>query len=517
VSATRTSPHRGSEGARTSGTFPGPDGLESRAIVAENRKPGTTAWRITGAPSTGFVEGFADTTYASVGQTVHLYVSTTAPSFKVVAYRMGYYRGKGGRRIWSSRSVPGRVQPTCPVTAGVNMVSCDNWSRSVSMRVTDAFVQGDYLLKLVGSGNQQGYVLLTVWDPASTAAYLVMSRSMTEEGWNTFGGYDFYQGEGACTLGQTGSYPPCNRARVVSFDRPFATGHGASDFLANEYPLVRFMEEHGLDVTYCTDVTVDAHPTMLLHHRVLVSLDHDETWTYTELKAAQTALARGVNVAFLSAAPIVRHARLAPSPLGPNREEVDYRNSTEDPMRGNGPTTTVTGNTFATPPTDIQVTSFIGGEYSGFLDPGKTVPLVVDRATAWLFKGTGLHDGSTVPGVVGSDINHVNPAASPGGLEVLAHSPVPLSEAYTNQGSWGQDTYADTTYYTDPTSEGGVFEGGTTIWVNALDPCVTSGGSCPDAALARITGNLMRLFGSGPAGRLDPSVANLDAITPPGS
>jgi hypothetical protein len=48
-----------------------------------------------------------------------------------------------------------------------------------------------------------------------------MNRSMVEQGWNTFGGYDFYQGQGPCIL-DSNRYPPSNRARAVSFDRPYA-------------------------------------------------------------------------------------------------------------------------------------------------------------------------------------------------------------------------------------------------------------------------------------------------------
>lgn len=496
----------------------GPFGVVSSKIVAENKEPGTLAWRLTPPAPTGSIEGFANATYASVGQTVTLYVSTTAPTFRVIAYRMGYYQGKGGRQVWQSSLVHGGVQPTCPVTPGINMVSCDNWSPSLTFTVTPAFVQGDYLLKLVGSGNQQSYVQLTVWNPRSTAAYLMIARSLTEQGWNTFGGYSYYQGQGPCTLGQTGSYPPCNRARVVSFDRPYATGRGASDFLTNEYPLVRFMEQHGLDVAYVTDITVDEHPTVLLHHRALLSPGHDETWTWPELQAAQTALAHGVNIAFMGAAPLVRHARLQPSPLGPDREEVDYRNPTEDPLGATGPATTVTGNTFATPPSGITVTGLVGAEYSGYLDPGVSpVPLVVQAATSWFFRGTGLSAGSSVPGVIDADINHVSPTGGPPDLEVLAHSPVPLTEAYTNQGQWGGNTYADTTYYTDTSSKGGVFQSGTTNWIFALNTCATTGGSCTNAALETMTGNLLKLFGQGPAGDIEPSVNNLQSVTPPGS
>ncbi|MGH8989509.1 MAG: N,N-dimethylformamidase beta subunit family domain-containing protein [Acidimicrobiales bacterium] len=497
----------------------GPDGVVSPAIVAENRRPGTTSWEITHQPATGSIQGWAGATQAVAGQTVGLYVTTTAPSFRVVAYRMGYYQGKGAREIWESKPVAGKVQPPCSTAPGVNMVSCDGWHRSLTMHVTKAFTQGDYLLKLVGSAGQQSYVLLTVWDPKSTAAYLVVARSLTEEGWNTYGGYSFYEGQGACTLGQTGSYPPCNRARVVSFDRPFTTGDGASDFLSNEYPLVRFMEQHGLDAAYVTDVTVSEHPSVVLRHRAVLSLGHDETWTASERDAVQVGAAHGVNVAFMGAAPLVRHARLQASPLGPDREVVDYRTSAEDPLDATGRSdATVTGNTFATPPVSWAPTSFVGGEYSGYVDTGVgALPFVVEDASSWIFRGTGLADGSQVPDVIRSDIEHVNPATSPADLEVLGHSPVPLTSAYTNQGEWDGDTYSDMTYYTSASSGAGIFESGTVSWISRLSICESPPGPCPARDLARITGNLLRLFGQGPAGKLEPSVANAAGVTPAGS
>ncbi len=509
----RGSSIHGGAGART---FLGPNGVESASVIAENRRSGTTAWEISEGGGSGYIEGFADLNYATVGENVALYVSTTAPSFRVVAYRMGWYQGAGARQIWSSPVETGQVQPPCPLSPATNMVSCDNWSVTTKFRVTSAFVSGDYLLKLVGSGGQEGYVPLTVWDPGSHATYLVIARSLTEEGWNGFGGYDFYEGQGPCIL-DSDSYPPCNRARVVSFDRPYDTGHGSSDFLSNEFPLVEFAEQHGLDVTYVTDITIDEHPGIVLDHRALLSLGHDETWTSPERLAVQNAVDHGVNVIFFGAAAIVRHARLQASALGPDREEVDYRNSTEDPLNGKASPLEITGNTFDSPPTDWPETSLTGELYSGYLLPGiGPRPLVVWNAQSWIFKGTGLKNGSQIPRVIDSDIDHVAPDyPTPPDIQILGHSPIPLSTAVTNQGAWGDDTYSDMTYYTSPKSKAGVFDSGTTNWICALSLC--SGRNGPGPMLQKITANLLRLFGQGPAGITEPSRPNWNSVVPPGS
>jgi hypothetical protein len=500
----------------TARTTLGPSGVQSSAVVAENKRPGTPSWQITDQGS-GVIQGFADKNYAATGDSVGLHVSTDARTFRVVAYRMGWYGGLGARQIWSSALVPGHLQPACQLASRTNMVSCANWARSLTMVVTAKFVPGDYLLKLVSQGNAQSYVLLTIWDPRSTATYLVMNRSLVEQGWNTFGGYSFYQGKGPCILG-SGTYPVCNRARVVSFDRPY-DGHGSSDFLDNEYPLVRFMEEHGLDLTYCTDVCVSEHPRILLRHRALIGLDHDETWTNSERVGALNALHAGVNMAFLGAATLVRHARLQPSPLGIDRQEVDYRNSQEDPLNGRGNPMQVTGNTWSSPPTSWDSSSFVGQVYAGFIRDGEpSSPLVAWSPSAWIFKGTAMAWGAPTPAVINSDFDHIYPSGPiPPNLQVLAHSQIPLSRAFTSQGTWGNLTYSDMTYYTDPKSKAGVFDSGDNIWVGTLRPCPSSALRCGQPAMRRMTGNLLWLFGQGPAGRFVPPIPNWRHIRPAGS
>lgn len=243
-------------------------------MIKENARPGTTAWEIHGAHAG--ISGFASQVYAQPGQKITLYVSTTGPAFLAEAFRMGYYQGKGARLVWTSPTETGQDQPACRVTSGINMVACDNWSPSLTFDVTQAFVQGDYLIKLTGPGHRQSYVPLTIWDPASTATYVIKNDVFTWQAWNFYGGYDYYQGLGSCP---PDVYPVCNRARVVSYDRPYAAENGSGNFLSLEYPLVRWAEQHGLDVTYATDLTVQERPGYLLRHKVLLSLGHDECWS----------------------------------------------------------------------------------------------------------------------------------------------------------------------------------------------------------------------------------------------
>jgi len=195
-------------------------------MATENQRPGTTAWQISQLGAPDAIEGWADHVSAANGDRVRLFVSTTAPRFRVEAYRMGWYGGLGGRLVWRSSQLPGRRQAPPVRTPGTNMLAT-RWRPSLTVTVGPAWPPGDYLFKLVADGGQR-YVPLTVRDDASRAALVIQNDVATWQAYDLWGGYDLYQGpDGAAAT----------RSRVVSYDRPYdPAGEGAGDFLGNEYP-----------------------------------------------------------------------------------------------------------------------------------------------------------------------------------------------------------------------------------------------------------------------------------------
>ncbi len=473
-------------------TFAGPDGVEARWVVQENKKLGTTAWRLSGEANGASINGFANVTAASGGQKVSLYVTTHADRYHISAYRIGYYGGTGGRLVWKSGELKGVTQPNCTMTTSTNMVACDNWAPSVTVTIGPQFVQGDYLFKLVADPGQQSYIPLAVWDPSSHATYVIQNSVLTWQGWNNWGGYDMY---GGAPPGQTPQY--ANRALVESFDRPYANGNGAGDFMALEYPLIYWAEQHGLDVTYWTDVTFAQFPYLLEDHKVLLTLGHDESWTLRERNGVVAARQDGVNVIYFGASPVLRHVRLLPSTMGRDREEVDYRDPTADPIYATDPLN-ATGNTWEQPPADDPPSEVVGDTYQGY---GLDDPMVVTDANSWPFAGTGVTNGTRLNGIEAGDYDAYDTTQpDPPNVEVLSHSPV--------QPEVGHLMYADMTYYTWPQGDGGVLATGTIGWIPALEACTGTLPSCPSAVVQAVTGNILRLFGDGPAGKHHPSAAN---------
>ncbi len=480
-------------------------GTKANWVIAENKKPGTTRWKITTPQSPNGIMGYASRVQARRGQKLNLYVSTQAPSFHIDAFRMGYYQGKGARLVWKSNNLIGKKQPSCPVTPGINMVQC-NWSSSLTLTITKKWVQGQYLFKLIGSQGQQSYIPLTIWSPTSHAAYVIMSGVLTQQVFNPFGGYDLYQGATPCAPGH---YPCSSRSRVVSFDRPYATnyGNGSASYLSLVYPLTRLAEKHGLNVTYWTDITLARHGKLLSNHKVLISPGHDEEWSLHMRQAVVRAKKKGVNLIFFGASPILRKVRLQPSPLGPDRQIVNYRNPTKDPLYGKN-NSQVTQNWWGQPPANLPASTLVGAKYIGYNNTSQ-FPLVVSNSSSWFFRGTNLTNGSKIPSVLTTDFQEFSPTRphNPPNIEILAHSPVQV------QGHSGT-YFADTTYYTTPSSKAGIFQSGSNSWIPSLIACPKNTKSCPAPTMRKITVNLLRVFGKGPVGITHPSKANWKQFYP---
>ncbi|HET6875138.1 MAG TPA: N,N-dimethylformamidase beta subunit family domain-containing protein, partial [Acidimicrobiales bacterium] len=344
-------------------------------------------------------------------------------------------------------------------------------------------------------GGQQSWVPLTVRDDSSRAAYVIVNAVTTWQAYNTFGGYDLYQG-----LAAHGS-SFANRSRVVSFDRPYAFGSGAADFYGNEYPLVRLVEKLGLDVTYTTDVDLDEQPGRLKQHGTVVSLGHDEYWSSTMRDGVTTARDAGVNLVFLGANAIYRHIRLGPSPLGPDRHEVCYKSASEDPLNGRDDAEVTVD--WPSPPVPRPEQTVIGDQYR--CNPVRA-PFVMVDPRSWIAAGTGLAAGGRLPGLVGSEYDRYVPSLpGPRNVEIVGHSPLTCR---------GAPDWSDATYYTEP-GAGGVFASGTNLWVASLGGACSS--PCEIPAVTRMTANVLARFGRGPAGVTAPSSPNWTAFYPGGS
>lgn len=96
-------------------------------IVCENLLPGapSSQWNVSGAGSSS-LQGFTSDIGVNVGDTVRFKVDTTAATFNMDIYRMGYYGGMGARKVGSITGIAGQDQPNCLSNASTGLVDCGN-------------------------------------------------------------------------------------------------------------------------------------------------------------------------------------------------------------------------------------------------------------------------------------------------------------------------------------------------------------------------------------------------------
>jgi hypothetical protein len=319
---------------------------------------------------------------------------------------------------------------------------------------------------------------LVVRTASARGAVVLVNANTTWQAYNHWGGYSLYRGP----TGGDG-----DRARAVSFDRPYDYGAGAGDFIGAELPLLALAERLGLPLAYATDVDLHRDPHLLDGARAVISLGHDEYWSPAMRSHVTLARDRGTNVAFLGANAIYRKIRFAATPLGGHRQQISYKDASDpisDPAQ-------VTTQWRAAPSSDPEST-LTGALYQ--CNPVRA-DMIITEADHWLLAGLNLPAGTRLPGLVGSEYDRVDlTAPTPRPIEVVAHSRLSCH---------GEADHSDVAYYTTP-SGAGVINVGTSDWIAALysrDPDIRR-------IVRGITTTLLTTFATGPAGRAHPARDN---------
>jgi hypothetical protein len=290
-------------------------------VACENTRPGTTDWQVSQDAS---IEGFTTDISTNVGGRVDFKIRTDSPRYTIDIYRLGWYGGDGGRFITSlTPSVPlPQTQPECRRDAASGMVDCGNWGVSASWAVPADAVSGVYVANLRrqdrAAGNQITFV---VRNDASRSALTFQTSDTTWAAYNAWGGANLYYGNGP---GGTG------RAYKVSYNRPIEVNATTAKLMYAEYPMIRFLESNGYDVSYQAGVDTDRFGHLLTNHRAFLSVGHDEYWSGAQRDNVEAARDAGVNLAFFSGNEMWWRVRWEPSIDGSGqayRSLVSYKES----------------------------------------------------------------------------------------------------------------------------------------------------------------------------------------------
>ena len=441
------------EGASTT-----PTTESSSRVVAENAKPGTTDWQLTFTrvdPETQYrspwIEGYVSHTSVKAGDDLKLFVSTNpVERYRVSIYRLGYYGGKGGRLMAELGEFQGEVQPDPPV--GEKRLRECRWKSATSIKIPSDWPSGVYLGKLsLVKGRYQSYVVFIVREDRPTDILFQCSD-------NTWQAYNRWPDNYSLYDADTGKKWNLLPGVKVGFDRPYGKycqildaplSQGAGEFGLWEFPCAYWLEQHGYDVTYCSNSDVHADVLCPARGKVFLSVGHDEYWSLEQFQHVKAAVKYGTNVGFFSG-----NTCCFVTPFSKNGEGKSNRVITRAGRYG-GVSEAEKNAMGPFPMEGPNEAMLIGARTtSPFNGSGDWI---VSDAGHWIFKGTAMKNGDRIPGLVGWEF-HGEPADLDG-LKVIAEG--------TTVNGGGREAHWTATVYPGPNNNW-VFNAATIFWAQGL-------------------------------------------------
>ena len=461
-------------------------------ITAENAKPGTRDWILRHTridPSTRYrcpwIEGYCSHASVRAGDILQVFVSTNpAADFTLDLYRLGYYGGAGGRLIQHFGPLSGRTQPDPPI--GEKRLRDCVWEPSLEIPIPADWPSGVYLGKLTESREQlQSYVIFIIRDerPASIVFQCSDNTWQAYNRWpSQFSLYDNGEHQWWWGGGVAISYNRPYGKYCQIFDAPLSTGSG--EFLLWEFPVAYWLEQHGYDVTYISNLDTHADHATLLRGKALLSVGHDEYWSIEMFNHVKAAIAAGVSVAFLSGNAVCGRVSVGPDTKARAQrvlERIDLFGPRDTDFRFQAIHTL--------PHVSPHANTLIGAHSTGPVTGGADwICLLPDH---WLFADTGMKQGDSIPGLVGWEW-HGDPAREISGLEIVATGPTQSAPGKPNGGQYTATLY--------PGPKGNFVFNASTIWwgdglsapPGYLRPAVYTKPQGPDRRVEQITHNLLK-------------------------
>jgi hypothetical protein len=402
-------------------------GRDATLIQRENAQTGATDWQLTRVRLDdlhGFrcrwIEGYCSKQSVKAGDSIDIMVSTDPPlPFHIEIFRMGYYAGRGARKMTQLGPFPGKKQPM-PEIGPKDLHEC-RWEPTTTLKIPQDWPSGVYLGRLTLEPPEeetvpwQSYVVFIIRDDRPADILFQCSD-------NTWQAYNRWPTHYSVYTHPKGTQGPW---ADVSFDRPYGREAqfegvvddpltlGSGEFLPLEFPLAYFLEQHGYDVTYCSNTDM-VSPEHGLKCKVFISVGHDEYWDARQYDSVAALRDAGVNLLFLSGNAVCWVTPHRPSYDG-RPDRIMFRGGpfggkykyAEDRERKNGPF------------------PFRGPDEGYLMGARNTEPVngggdwICVKPDHWIFEGTGMKKGDRIAGLVGWEY-HGDPPKDIPGLEIVA-------------------------------------------------------------------------------------------------
>ena len=224
---------------------------------------------------------------------------------RIQVFRIGWYRGAGGREVLVSGRLRARAQPRCTHRYSTGLTEC-NWRPTLTFTIPPALPSGVYIARLSARTGQSDCLFVVL--ASRPQPLLAQLPTSTYEAYNAWGGDSLYVG-GADRVAITGT----TQGIDVSYDRPYDSVTGAGELFARDVAMVWFLERYGYPVSYTTSESVDEDSGQVLGHRAVIDFGHSEYWSQRQADAFSRARDTGESVLFFSSDSLAWRVRYAPA------------------------------------------------------------------------------------------------------------------------------------------------------------------------------------------------------------
>ena len=370
------------------------------------------------------------------------------------------------RVAWSDSATVGRRVHTSTdidVHGGDPAADPLEWPVALRCPVTRDWESGLYAAVLVDRDepSRRRFAPFVVRAPIGDARIVVTVPFTTYHAYNAWGGASLY------------SYnSPAGTAAVLPIGRPFDVFDGAGFMFYGDWQLARWLDRERYTVSYITSYDLHRDPRVLDGAAVVVTAFHDEYWSTPMRQRLEEFIAAGGNAVFLAANSIYWRIRLDDTTMTCHKGS----SVADDP----DPDVTAL---WRSPLIGEPEHLILGSQYQGYDFPyGKGYDWTVAADDHWMYRGTGLSNGMTLPGLVGYEWDNA-PRPIPDGVTVLARTEFVDSD--------GDAARHEATERIHPDG-GTVVNVGTTYWPRFL---LGGGAFRADTAVQQMTHNLLRRLG----------------------
>lgn len=404
-----------------------------------------------------FVEGYASALSVAPGDRVGLHLGATVPhpSGRVAPADAPLDATIEVARVGAEREVVARIGPVVveprPVPADAASRGA-RWPETVALHVDPGWRSGWYDVAITATRGDlsvgESHAGFTV--RGSTEATVLVLATNTWNAYNDWGGPNLYTGgsevcfarpfaRGFLDRPDPAQHRNANAGREPDPDGAAWTAHWRTERISPwaacagwpswEALFVAWAEARGHRFDVVTNADLEHRPEVLDGRRLVLSVGHDEYWSWPMRDAIEGFVAGGGNVAFLSGNTSFWQVRLEGDDgtvmIG---HKGDARR--RDPVRGTDRERTLTSMwsdpIIGRPETHMTGVSFTRGGYAriGGGTPRGQRGYTVWRPEHWLFEGTGLHYGDLLgdePCVVGYECDGCEMTMA-GGLPVPTHA-----------------------------------------------------------------------------------------------